>query len=293
MAKSRAILKRRKAVLNIRKITRTMQLIATARFQKAYNQTLASKPYTKKITEMVSNIARFANVAHPLLKSPEQIKHVALLVITSNRGLCGGYNSSIMHLSENFIREQKAQNREVELEVVGKKGVAQFKFLGFPIERVITLPDEPSYKQIVEITDLYISQFIAGKIDAVYVAYMQFNSTSKQTAKIEKLLPLMIEQNGPKAQVPAQENWHFDYEFSPEADELLVKLVPEAAKVALFQYFRDAAVSEQVARMVSMKAATDNAEEMIKHLGRQANKARQTQITGELSELIGGAEALG
>jgi F-type H+-transporting ATPase subunit gamma len=291
MAKSRAILKRRKAVLNIRKITRTMQLIATARFQKAFNQTLASKPYTKKITEMVSNIARFAQTDHPLLKSPEQIKRVALLVITSNRGLCGGYNSNILHLSENFIKEQQAQNREIELEVVGKKGVAQLKFLGYKIEHVFALPDEPTYQQIVEIADLYIEHFMAGNIDAVYVTYMQFHSTSKQTAKIEKLLPLVVEPTGAKADMPVQ--WHFEYEFSPQADELLVKLVPEAVKVALFQFFRDAAVSEQVARMVSMKAATDNAEEMIKHLGRQANKARQSQITGELSELIGGAEALG
>ncbi|NLE30034.1 MAG: ATP synthase F1 subunit gamma [Phycisphaerae bacterium] len=291
MAKSRAILKRRKAVFNIRKITRTMQLIATARFQKAFNQTLASKPYTQKITEMVSNIARFAHVAHPLLKSPEQIQRIALLVITSNRGLCGGYNSGILRLAQNFINEQKTQNIGVELEVVGKKGVAQLKFLGYEIEHVFALPDEPTYQQIVEIADLYMEHFLAGNVDAVYVAHMQFHSTSKQTPAIEKLLPLMVAPTGPKAALPVK--WHFDYEFSPAADELLVDLVPEAVKVALFQFFRDAAVSEQVARMVSMKAATDNAEEMIKHLGRQANKARQSQITGELSELIGGAEALG
>jgi len=288
MAKARAILKRRKAVQNIHKITRTMQLIATARFQRAFNKTVAGKPYTQKIMEMVSNIARYASVEHPLLRTPERVGKVALLVITSNRGLAGGYNSGILHQSQDFYHEQKELDREIQLEVVGKKGQSYLKFLGLPIEQVIKLPDEPTYAQVEEIAERYMQQFTAGEVDGVYVSYMQFHSTSKQSPNLMQLLPMQIVE----ADAIMPSKWNYEYEFNPPAGELLMELIPEAVKVALYQCFRDAAVSEQVARMVAMKAATDNAEEMIKHLGRQANKARQTQITGELTELIGGAEAL-
>jgi F-type H+-transporting ATPase subunit gamma len=293
MSKARAILKRRKAVMNIRKITRTMQLIATARFQKAFNRTVASKPYTRKIMEMAGNLARYASVSHPLVSGGSDTRKVALLVITSNRGLAGGYNSRILEQSRAFMAAIKSKGGEVELEVVGKKGVGQLKFLGYKIEHVFELPDEPSYEDVEKVAQVYMDHFTAGSVDAVYVSYMQFQSTSRQTPNIMKLLPLEIEKAEPKREHELPVIWHHEYEFAPSAEELLVELLPEAVKVGLFQCFSDAAVSEQVGRMVSMKAATDNAEEMIKHLGSQANRARQSQITGELTELIGGAEALG
>jgi len=289
MAKARAILKRRKAVQNIRKITRTMQLIATARFQKAFNRTVASKPYTEKIREMVSNIARFTAVSHPLLAVPEETRNVLLLTITSNRGLCGGYNGNVLQRARMFLAERHNQGQTIRMDMVGKKGLAAMKFQNIPVEQFYKLPDEPSYAQVVEIAQSYMDLFAAGKTDAVYVSYMQFQSTSRQAPNLLQLLPLEI-MPGTEAELPGKRNYEF--EFTPPAGELLVELLPEAAKVALYQCFRDAVVSEQVARMVAMKAATDNAEEMIKLLGRQANKARQSQITGELSELIGGSEAL-
>ncbi len=288
MAKARAILKRRRAVQNIRKITRTMQLIATARFQKAFNRTVAGKPYTQKIMEMVSNIARYATVDHPLLRTPEPVKKVLLLTITSNRGLAGGYNSNILQRSHLFAEEQLSQDRELRVEVVGKKGQAFLKFRGWNIDEFHKLPDEATYSQVEQIADKYMEMFTSGQVDGVYVSYMQFHSTSKQTPNILQLLPLQICETEEIRPV----KWSYEYEFSPPAGELLVELLPEAVKVALYQCFRDAAVSEQVGRMVAMKAATDNAEEMIKVLTRQANKARQGQITRELTELIGGAEAL-
>ncbi len=286
MAKARAILKRRKAVQNICKITRTMQLIATARFQKAFSRTVAGKPYTQKIREMVSNLARYTTVEHPLIRVAPEIKNVALLIISSNRGLAGGYNSNVLQQAQMFIEDQKSQGRGVHLDVVGKKGLAYLKFLGYEMNHVYKLPDEPSYAQVVELADHYMDLYASGQTDGVYVAYMQFHSTSKQTAQVMQLLPMEVEVE----EVPSV--IQFEYDFSPQAGELLMELLPESVKVAMYQCFRDAAVSEQVARMVAMKAATDNAEEMIKHLGSQANKARQSQITGELSELIGGAEAL-
>jgi F-type H+-transporting ATPase subunit gamma len=289
MAKARAILKRRKSVQNIHKITRTMQLIANAQFQKAFKRTVAGKPYTQKIVEMVSNIAKFTTVDHPLLAVPKETRKVALLVLTSNRGLCGGYNSNVLFQGHQFANQQVAEGRELQLDVVGKKGLSYLKFLGLKIENFFKLPDEPNYAQVVQIAETYMDLFTSGKVDAVHVAYMQFLSTSRQTPQVMQLLPLQVA-NGLEAALQVKLN--YEYDFSPPAQDLLVELLPEAVKVALYQCFRDAVVSEQVSRMVAMKAATDNAEEMIKVLGRQANKARQGQITGELSELIGGTEAL-
>ncbi len=289
MAKARAILKRRKSVQNIHKITRTMQLIANAQFQKAFKRTVAGKPYTQKIVEMVSNIAKFTPVDHPLLAVPKETRKVALLILTSNRGLCGGYNSNVLFQAHQFANQQGAEGRDIQLDVVGKKGMSYLRFLGLKIENFFKLPDEPNYSQVVQIAEKYMDLFTSGKIDAVHVAYMQFLSTSRQTPQVMQLLPLQVA-NGPEAALQVKLN--YEYDFSPPAKDLLVELLPEAVKVALYQCFRDAAVSEHVSRMVAMKAATDNAEEMIKVLGRQANKARQGQITGELSELIGGTEAL-
>ncbi|NLE60276.1 MAG: ATP synthase F1 subunit gamma, partial [Planctomycetes bacterium] len=284
MAKARAIIKRRRSVQNIHKITRTMQLIATARFQKAFNRTVAGKPYTAKLMEMVSNIARYASVRHPLIAEPKEVRKVALLTLTSNRGLAGGYNSNILHRSQVFSAEQGEQGRQVLYDVVGKKGHAYLKFLGVKIENYFKLPDEPSYAQVVELADRYMDLFTRGEVDRVYVSYMQFHSTSKQSPDLLQLLPLRMEM----AAEAAPTKWHYEFEFTPAAGDLLMALLPEAVKVVLYQCFRDAAVSEHAARMVAMKAATDNAEEMIKLLTRQANKARQAQITRELSELIGG-----
>jgi F-type H+-transporting ATPase subunit gamma len=293
MSKARTILKRRKAVMNIRKITRTMQLIATARFQKAFNRTMASKPYTRKIMAMAGNLANSSDVAHPLVDGGgAESRKVAVLVITSNRGLAGGYNSRVLEQSRMFIDQLKAKGGEVELEVVGKKGVSLLKFLGYDIEHVFDMPDEPSYEDVEKVAKVYMDHFTAGGVDAVYVSYMQFHSTSKQTPNIMKLLPLEIDQTDAAQDRDHPVIWEHDYEFFPSAGELLVQLLPEAVKVGLYQCFSDAAVSEQVGRMIAMKAATDNAEEMIKHLGSQANRARQSQITGELTELIGGSEAL-
>jgi F-type H+-transporting ATPase subunit gamma len=286
MAKARAILKRRKSVQNIHKITRTMQLIATARFQKAFNRTVSAKPYTAKIMDLVSNIARYTRVQHPLIAVPPEVRKVVLLTLTSNRGLAGGYNS--LGRSQLFTQEQREQGREVQFDMVGKKGYAYLRFLGLKIENYFKLPDEVNYAQVVQIADQYMNLFTSGRVDGVYVSYMQFLSTSKQAPNVLQLLPLRVEAANGAAAV----KWNYEFEFSPPAGELLMELIPEAVKVVLYQCFRDAAVSEQVARMVAMKAATDNAEEMIKLLTRQANKARQAQITRELTELIGGAEAL-
>lgn len=288
MAKARAILKRRKAVQNIRKITRTMQLISTARFQRAYNRATAFRPYSDRIASMVADVAEHAEIDHPLLRRVHEPKRIALMIITANRGLCGGYNSQVLGAGLRFLKQRRDEGLDVELAAVGKKGLGYLKFTGTSVDRPHLMGDDPTYDQVKAIAERYRTEFAAGRVDAVHVAYMRFHSTSRQAADVRQLLPVTAtaEREDSATAVPK------DYDFTPPAEELLAELLPESVNVSLYQCFIDAIVSEHVARMVAMKAATDNAAEMIKHLGRLANRARQAQITSELTELMAGAEGL-
>ncbi len=288
MAKARAIVKRRKAVVNIRKITRTMQLIATARFQAAYSRAIRTRPYTERITELVRQLSRDqSNLSHPLLRVNTESKRSRLIVITSNRGLCGGYNGGILRLSMDHLRARDAAGETVDLHVVGKKGVSYFKFLGrIPAWTSIQFEDKPQYAEIEPIASELMEAYERRQLDAVHVAYMRFFSAGVQRPQIMQLLPIEPPQADTEAAAPVQ------YDFSPPPAELLAELLPETVRVRLFQCFIDAAVSEQVARMVAMKAATDAAGDMIRTLTRHYNRARQSQITLELLDIVSGAEAI-
>lgn len=290
MANRRVLVKRRKAVRNIRKITRTMQLIATARFQATFNRALATKPYSEKLGELVSDLSSAAGeVQHPLMQSPSADK-TALVVISSNRGLCGGYNANVLRQAVQHIDATKDAGKDVDVHMIGKKGINYFKFLGRPITRGIRdLNDDPQFSEIEPIANELMDQFIQGEISAVHVAYMSFESTSRQHPTVMQILPLAedLGDEGAESAGPAKE-----YEFSPEPKELLDRLLPASVRMRLFQCFIEAIVSEHVARMVAMKAATDAANDMIKRLTRQYNRARQTHITMELLDIIGGVNAL-
>ncbi len=293
MAKARQIVKRRKAVTNIRKITRTMQLIATARFQQAYNRAVGTKPYTEKITQLVEDLSAVAQdqVDHPLLRLNSQSRRNLLLVVTSNRGLCGGYNGSVLRTALGHLDEPI--EGEHELHVVGKKGIAYFNFLGRPIQGAITtIDDRPRFEQVEPLAAEFMRRYESGELGGVHVAYMRFLSTSRQTPTIMRLLPLTREEEVLPEAHAGEPKAVVEYDFSPPPEELLKVLLPQTVKARLFQCFMDAAVSEQTARMVAMKAATDAASDMIKLLSRQFNRARQTQITLELLDIVGGAEAL-
>ena len=289
MANRRVLVKRRKAVKNIRKITRTMQLIATARFQATNQRALSTKPYSDKLGELVADLSRAAgDVDHPLMHSPESDRS-AMVVITSNRGLCGGYNTNVLRQAIARVDEQSAGERSVDVHMIGKKGSNYFKFLGRDVKRSITdLSDDPRFEEIEPLANELINQFIAGEIDAVYVAYMAFESAGRQYPEIVQLLPL----EPPSADGEEGSSRGLEYEFSPEPEELLGALLPASVRMRLFQCFMEAVVSEHVARMVAMKAATDAAGDMIKSLSRQYNRARQTHITMELLDIIGGVNAL-
>ncbi|MBX3394846.1 MAG: ATP synthase F1 subunit gamma [Phycisphaerae bacterium] len=292
MANARHIVKRRKAVTNIRKITKTMQLIATARFQQAFNRATATKPYTRKITQLVSELAEAASgqIDHPLMKRNESTTDL-VLVLTSNRGLCGGYNAGIIRKVNEHLNANADRNNEIH--VVGKKGIAYFRFIGRAIARGITsIDDRPRFEQVEPLATDFINRYEKGEIGNVYVVYMRFISAGKQVPDVMHLLPLTRESAGVGNAAPTGGSSEVQYDFSPEPAELLKKLLPQTVKVRLYQCFTDMAVSEQVARMVAMKAATDAAGDMIKSLSRQYNRARQTQITMELLDIVGGAEAL-
>jgi F-type H+-transporting ATPase subunit gamma len=292
MAKARAIVKRRKAVRNIKKITKTMQMIATAKFQKSFKRAVGTKAYSRKVREMVAELAgSIRDISHPLLRRPaaDQGTTAALLVITSNRGLAGAYNGSVLRMATHFIRDQESQRKKIDLFVAGKKGVSYFNFQKRPITQRIDVGDAPKFEDVEKIAQMFIDKFTAGQYDAVYVAYMNFISASNQKPETLALLPLAGVDAG-KGKSP--EGTNAVYDFIPDAQTLLDELLPQTVKTALFQAFLDATTSEHVARMVSMKSATDNADKMVKTLTMQYNRARQSQITTELSEIMGGVEAM-
>jgi F-type H+-transporting ATPase subunit gamma len=290
MAKARALDKRRKSIRNIRKITRTMELIATARFKKAMDRAHAATAYTRRITQVVADLATAGlEVKHPLLEPRENVNRAVLLMLTANRGLCGGYNSSVQRAGFNRYAELKAQVPELRFEVSGRRGLSAAKFRGIHVDETYThFEDKPSFEQVEVLANRYLEEYISGKIDRLDVAYMRFESVARQSVVVETLLPLgQLEGAGAgdnKSQV--------QYEFLPSAASILEEVVPTSFKVKLFKCFLDAAVSEQVARMVAMKAATKSAGDRIKQLSMAYNRARQSQITGEIMEIIGGVEAL-
>ena len=298
MANRRAIVKRRKAVRNIKKITRTMQLIATARFQAAMNRATASRPYVDKLAELVGDLARGAgdgSLAHPLLESPEAERRSVLVVVTSNRGLAGGYNAHVLRRAIEHLDRKSGEGVETEVWMVGKKGVSAFRFRRRPTHRTeIGFDDKPRFARVEPLAGELIERFVGGAVDSAYVAFMRFDSPGKQVPEVVRLLPIGREAaaGGEASGRRAAGEARPQYEVRPSAPELLDRLLPATLRMRLYQAFLDAAVSEQIYRMTAMKAATEAAEEMIGDLTRQYNRARQTQITLELLDIVGGSNAL-
>jgi F-type H+-transporting ATPase subunit gamma len=292
MAKARALDRRRKSVRNIRKITRTMELIATARFKKAMDRSVAARDYTKHLAKILENIASVgADVAHPLLEI-RPTKRTAVLVLTGNRGLCGGYNSNVVRQAVALLGQWKSEQVPSHVAASGKRGISALRFRGVELaERYTTFEDKPEFAAVAPIGRAYLEAYSSGQIDRLDVVYTRFHSIAKQEAITETLLPLAPPQaaDGGSRQVKLASD---EYDFYPSASSILEEILPASFLSRLFKCFLDAAVSEQVARMVAMKAATENAGGLIKSLSRQYNRARQSQITGEIMEILGGVEAL-
>jgi F-type H+-transporting ATPase subunit gamma len=292
MAKAKILVKRRKSIRNTRKITRTMEMVSTARYKQSHSRIARSEPYQKKLRELMADLASAgAEISHPLL-AERDVRRSVLLLITSNRGLCGGYNTNLIHLARKELAEERAAGIAVELEIIGKKGIRFFRYLHEDVAAEHEqIDDRAGYDQINALADTYIHRFSEAEIDRVTIVYQRFFSAGVQKPVAEALLPLAAvsgEDEGEKEPEPAEK----EYLFSPDPASLLRELLPVFCRSALYDRFLQAVVGEHLARMIAMKNATDAADKMIRALTRRYNRARQGQITNEISELMGGVEAL-
>ena len=294
MAKARALDKRRKSIKNIRKITRTMELVATAQFRRAMERAVAADSYTKRIVRLVRDLAKAGLKAeHPLLAERSTKKKAVLFVLSANRGLCGGYNSGVLRAGVARFKALQDEYDEVELVVSGKRGVSYLAYHGYEIARSFThFDDKPTYEDVLVLADEALKRYRTGDIDRVDVAFCKFVSLSKQSPISETLLPLSSMTSCIEEEEDETHSACLEYEFLPSPKSILDEVVPYSFRIKFFKAFLDAAVSEQIARMMAMKAATDNADQMISMLTTSYNRARQSQITNEIIEVISGASAL-
>jgi F-type H+-transporting ATPase subunit gamma len=295
MANPKLLDKRRRSIRNIRKITRTMELIATARFKKAMDRAAAATDYTNRMTQLVSDLmASGLEVRHPLLEVRDSVEHATLLVLTANRGFCGGFNGNAVRAGLQRWQQLGTEAPHRRLEVSGKKGAAALKFRGTPADASFThFDDKPAFDEVDVIASRYLDEYATGKLDRLDIVYTKFESIARQQIAVETLLPLgaISGERGNATDLPASSHRTL-YEFVPSPESILAEVVPASFKIRLFKCFLDTAVSEQIARMVAMKSATENAGDLIKRLSMQYNRARQSRITSELMDVIGGVEAL-
>jgi F-type H+-transporting ATPase subunit gamma len=285
LASPREIQKRIKSVKNTRKITKTMEMVATAKSKKMSNKVNASKPFSDKVKEIIGSISALASkVESPLLRRPASVKKVALVVITANRGLCGGYNSNILKMTKARINELKENGTEYEIYAIGKKAIGYFKYIKQPLAGGYTnIDDNSGYKESEFFANLFIELFSESKVDSVEIISTQYHSFASQNPGITKVLPLE-----PAATTEVNDNMLYE----PSPKEILESLLPMVIKTAFYKAIVEAVCSEQVARRIAMKSATDAAGEMIKILTRGYNRARQAKITQEISEIVGAADSI-
>jgi F-type H+-transporting ATPase subunit gamma len=288
MATLKAIRKRISSVRNTQQITKAMKMVSAAKLRRAQDAAVAARPYAEKMTELLKNVtARVSNEAHPLLQTREE-KKIELVLFTSDRGLCGGYNANLIRAAEAFIRRH-APDKEVELTLVGRKGADHFRRRRAPIaDRYLNVLARPLDELATAIGQKLIARFINREIDAVYILYSHFRSALSQVPTLEKLLPVALsETRDTEAQQQLTE-----YLYEPGVEQLLASLLPRITDVAVQRALLEATASEHGARMTAMDSATSNASKMIGSLTLQMNRARQASITRELMEIVGTAEAL-
>ena len=285
MATLKAIRKRISSIRNTQQITKAMKMVSAAKLRRAQEAVLAARPYADKMAELLRNVAaRVSQEAHPLLNAREERK-IHLLLFTSDRGLCGGYNANLIRAAEAFIRREGA-GKEINLVLVGRKGADHFRRRRATIaDRHINILATPAEELAAAVTEKAVERFVKGETDAVYILYSRFRSALSQVPTLEKLLPVAL---------PETENIDqlTEYLYEPSAEALLASLLPKMAEVAIFRALLEAIASEHGARMTAMDSATTNASKMMGSLTLQMNRARQASITRELMEIVGTAEAL-
>ena len=285
-----------KSTESMKKITRAMELIAASRIIKAQQRAQAAAPYARELTRAVSAVATFSNVDHALTLEPENPKKAAILIVTSDRGLAGAYSSSVLKEAERLIEKLKGEGKDVDLYTSGRKAEAYFKFRQRRVVQSWTgFSDQPTYDVAAEIGATLIATFLAEEgddladVDEVHVVYTRFRSMLSQEPTAVRLLPLEVVEG---TEPPAQGDLLPLYEFEPSPSDVLDSLLPRYVQSRIFFALLQAAASELAARQKAMKSATDNADELIKKYKRIANQARQAGITQEISEIVGGVNAL-
>jgi len=283
-----------RSVQATKKITRAMELIAASRVVKARQRVKESTPYARALTRAVSAVATFSNVDHPLTTEHAEVRRAAMLVITSDRGLAGAYSSSVLKESEKLAEKLREEGKEVIPYLVGRKAVGFYKFRRREFAKEWSgFSDSPKFEIAREIgqriTDDFIKDYDLGGVDEVHVVFTRFVSMVTQEPEVIRLLPLEVVEG---TEAPAPDEVLPLYTFEPSAEQVLDALLPKYVTERLFNALLQSAASELAARQRAMKSATDNAEELIRKYTRQANQARQAEITQEISEIVGGADAL-
>jgi len=287
-----------KSTESMKKITRAMELIAASRIIKAQQRAQSAAPYARELTRAVSALATYSNVDHPMTTEPEDPKRAAILIVTSDRGLAGAYSSSVLKEAERLVATLSDEGKEVRTYLCGRKGEAYFRFRNRPVVDSWTgFSDQPSYDAAAEVGAALIDAFMAEEgdnaVDEVHVVYTRFRSMLVQEPTAVRMLPLeVVEAAESEQSAPSSDDVLPLYEFEPSAEVVLDSLLPRYVQSRIFFAFLQAAASELAARQKAMKSATDNADELIKKYTRIANQARQAGITQEISEIVGGVNAL-
>lgn len=279
--------RRIRSVESIKKITRAMELIAASRIPKAIGRVNASKPYTAKLVEVIENVGRAASGSSHVLLEERPVQAVGVLVVSADRGLAGAYSTNIIRLAEQAMIDHKRQGRDVHLFTVGRNAQSYFRYRGYRIQRGwLGVTDTPGYGDARSVANTVLEAFASGEIDRLEAYFTTFKSALTQVPTAFSLLPITPPESVAAEAAP------ISYEYEPSSEELLDRLLPRYVEATIFNMLLEASASEHSARRRAMKAATDNAEELIRILTVAANRARQAEITTAITEIVGGAEAL-
>ena len=285
MAGAREVKRRIKSVENTGQITRTMELVATSKLKRATDRVYAARPYSAALGEIVRSLyAPELAERYPLLRRPAEMKRAAILLLTANRGLAGGFNANLIREARLLLEDLRARGVATELHIAGKKGIAFFRFRGEPMATARTdIGDYPTVADAESLIGPLRDKFISGQVDAVYVVGSQFRSAMSTPPGVRELLPIRSEGKSRSAEA---------FILSPSSDLILERMLPLYLRNSVYSALVENAAAEQGARRSAMKSATDNASEMLEHLTRSYNRARQAQITQEIAEIVGGSAAL-
>lgn len=285
MAKGRELKGRIKSVENTRKITRTMEMVATSKMKRAQDRVVAARPYARALADVIASLYNPALAERfPLLRQPAQESRAAVILLTSNRGLAGAFNANLIKEARALIEKLEKAGTHVELHVVGKKGVGYFKYVGRAVAVSRTdITDKPTAADAASLVESLMARFVSAELDAVYVVGSRFNSVLSTPPTADRVLPV---------EPPAAKGAQKDYLLYPSAEAILTELLPSYVRNAVYRALVETVAAEQAARRTAMKNATDNAGDMLNLLRRTYNRARQAQITQEIAEIVGGASAL-